>query len=60
MVAYYAHIPVDRGYPLVRAGLEQFAGDELLESQDHAVFALDANCCAAIFYCLHCVFDLIM
>lgn len=31
-LTYYAHVSVHRSYPLVRAGLEQFAGDELLQS----------------------------
>jgi hypothetical protein len=56
--AYNAHVPVYGCYPLVRAWLEQLAGDELLESEHHAVFALYANCCPAILDRLDCVFDL--
>lgn len=58
--AYNAHVPVDGCYPLVRAGLEQLAGDELLKCQHHAVLAPYADCCAAVLDCLDCVFDLVV
>lgn len=56
--AYNAHIPVDGGYPLVGARLEQLAGDEFLESQHHTVLAPYADRCAAVLDCLDCIFDL--
>jgi hypothetical protein len=51
-------ILIDGRYALVRAGLEQLAGHELLERQYNAVFAAYAYRCAAILYRLDCVFDL--
>jgi hypothetical protein len=56
--AYYAHVPVHRCYPLVRARLEQLAGDELLQRQHHAVLAPYADCCAAVLDGFDCIFDL--
>ena len=56
--AHHADVAIYRCYPLVRAGLEQLAGDELLEREHYAVFASYAYCCAAILYRLDCVFDL--
>jgi len=53
-----AHVPVDCCYPLVRACLQQLAGDELLERQDDAVLAPDTDCCAAVLYRLDCILDL--
>jgi hypothetical protein len=55
---YNAHVAVDRGYPLVRARLEQLAGDELLEREHHAVLAPYADRCAAVLHRLDCIFDL--
>jgi hypothetical protein len=53
-----AHVAVHSCYPLVRAGLEQLAADELLQSEYDAILALDADRCATILYCLNRVFDL--
>lgn len=55
---YYAHVPVYGGYPLVRTRLEQLACDELLNSQDNTIFALDSDSCATVLYCLDRIFDL--
>jgi hypothetical protein len=60
MAPYNAHIPVHRCYPLVRAGLEELAGDELLESQHYAIFAPYADRCTAVLDRLHGVLDLIV
>jgi hypothetical protein len=60
MTTYNAHIPVDRCYPLIRTGLEELAGDELLEGQYYAILAPYANRCAAVLDRLHCVLDLIV
>jgi hypothetical protein len=59
-LSYNAHIPIDCCYPLVRARLEQFAGDELLQRQYHAVLAPYAHCCAAVLDRLYRVLDLIV
>ena len=53
-----AHVPVDCCYPLVRACLQQLAGDELLERHHDAVLAPDTNRCAAVLYRLDCILDL--
>jgi hypothetical protein len=60
MATYNAHIPVHRCYPLIRAGLEKLAGDELLEGQHYAILAPYANRCSAILDRLYCVLDLIV
>lgn len=54
----YAHVPVYSCYPLVRTRLEELAADELFEGEHDAIFALDTNRRAAVFYCLDRVFDL--
>jgi hypothetical protein len=58
MSAYDAHVPVDSCYSLVCSGLEQLAGDELLQRQYNAILAPDSDCCASVLDCLDCVFDL--
>jgi len=55
---YDSDIPVYRRYPLVRILLQQLACDELLQCQDHAIFASDANGGATVLYRFHSVFDL--
>jgi hypothetical protein len=55
---YNAHVTIHRCYPLIRAGLEELAADELLESKYDAILALDADRCATVLYRLDCVFDL--
>jgi len=59
MSTYDAHIPVYRCYPFVCASLQQLAADELLESKNDAILALDANCRTTVLDCLDCIFDLL-
>lgn len=58
MHTHNAEVSVHRSYPLVRLGLQQLAADELLERQNHAVFALDTDRCATVLYRLDRIFDL--
>lgn len=55
---YHAHVAVDRGDALVRTRFQQLRGNDLLDGEDNAVLAPDADGCAAILDCLDCVFDL--
>jgi hypothetical protein len=57
--AHNAHVAVDGRYPLVCSGLEQLAGDELLQRQYNTILAPDSDCCASVLDCLDCVFNLI-
>lgn len=43
---------------MVGAGLQQFAGDDLLHGQHDAVVTTYANGCAAVLHSLHRIFDL--
>ena len=43
---------------LVRSGLKQFAGDDLLDCQHDAIFTPDPNRRTAILYGLNSIFDL--
>lgn len=58
MRSYHTDVPIDSRYSFVCARFQQLARDQLLQSEDDAVFASYANCCAAILYRLDCVFDL--
>ena len=51
-------MPVNGRDPLVCAGLQQFGCDDLLNRQDDAISATDADRCACILDCLDGVFDL--
>lgn len=55
---HHPDIPVNRGYPLVRILLEQFACHQLLQRKHYAILASYADCCAAVLYCFDCVLDL--
>ncbi len=56
--AYHANVPVHGRYSIVRAGLEEFATEELLDCENDTVFAPDAHCRASIFYRLDGILDL--
>jgi len=56
--AYHADIPIHRRYPLVGVFLEQFARDELLQRQHHAVLASNPDRRAAVLDRFHGVLDL--
>lgn len=51
-------MPIDGCDPLVCAWFQQLGCDDLLDCQDNAVFAPNADGCAAILDCLDGVFDL--
>ena len=53
-----AHIPIHGRDPPIRAGLLQFRGDELLDGEDDAVGAAEADGGAAVFDGLDRVLDL--
>ena len=55
---YHTNIPVNRGYSLVGARLQQLAGDDLFHREDYAVFTPYANGCAAVFYRFDRIFNL--
>ena len=55
---HHAHVAIDRCYPLVGACLEEFAGDELLDSKNDTVFAPYADRSSSIFHSLYGIFDL--
>jgi hypothetical protein len=57
-ITHDTSIPINGGYPLIRILLEQFACDKLLECEHNAIFAPDADCCASVLDCFHCVLDL--
>ena len=56
--AYHANVPVHGRYSIVRAGLEEFAAEELLDCEDDTIFASDAHCRASILYRLYGILDL--
>ena len=58
MCAYHTDIAIDRGYPLVRTRLQQFAGYDLLHRQDNAIFTSNADAGTSILDCLDRIFDL--
>jgi hypothetical protein len=55
---YNSNIAIHCCYPLVGSGLEEFACDELFQSEHDTIFAPDAHRRAAVLYRLDCVFDL--
>ena len=55
---YNSQVSIDGGDALVGVGLEQLRGDDLLDGQDDAVAATDADRGAAIFDGLDGVLDL--
>lgn len=55
---YNAQVPVNCCDTLVCASLQQFGCDDLLDRQNDAVLAPNADRCAAILNCLHGIFDL--
>jgi len=55
---YDANIPVDGGDALVSSLFHELAGDELLESNDNAVFASYSDGGAAVLHCFDGIFDL--
>lgn len=55
---YYANVPIHCCYPLVRSGLEKFTRYDFFYSKDNAVSTSYSYCCAAVFNCFYCVFDL--
>lgn len=56
--AYNAQVSVNRCNALVCARLQQLRCDDLLDRQNNAIFAPDADRCASILDCLHCILDL--
>lgn len=46
------------GNPLIGTGLEQLRGDDLLDGEDDAILAADADRRAAVLYGLYGVLDL--
>jgi hypothetical protein len=55
---YHTNVPIHCCNPFVCIGFEEFRGDDLLDCQDHAVFAPDAYCCPSILDGLDCILDL--
>jgi hypothetical protein len=55
---YDTSVPVYCSDPLVRTGLQQLGAHRLLDREDDAVFAPDADGGVAIFHRLDCVLDL--
>jgi hypothetical protein len=55
---YDTNVAIDCGYPLVCVLLQQFGGDELLQSEDNTIATSDTDASAAVLDSLHGIFDL--
>ncbi len=58
MCTYHTDIAIDRGYPLVRTRLQQFASYDLLHCQNNAIFTSNADAGTSILDCFDRIFDL--
>jgi hypothetical protein len=57
-LTHNANVAIDSRYSLVRTGLQEFAGDNLLDCEDNTVLAPDAYGRSTVLDSLHSIFNL--